>query len=635
MMIGIAHGLATLHNHGIVHGSLGVDIVFVDTLGTPKITGFHVMPHWDNGTLYPQGTLVDDVHDAGLLFWCIHRQSLVTLYPQDDSALGKLIYACCRDNKDCTTIQDVLTRLCEHTNTTLPKKPRSPKRPKLFTFETADTIQAWQDATMSAVVDRNDVLFALPFAHKLLTVDHPFAYNTLSLAYYYGRGLSCDIPYSNLLTLPAAFLGWRSAMHNVAFYYCDNNSKTTHPQPLVASFKWFKRASDMLFNNSISAVGSCYADGDGVDKDEKEALKYLEFACERESPVAHRVLSHRYAQGGSMVNKDVDKAIAYMERACELRDGPAVRYTVDMYLGKNNKRLYELCCECDARYTVDAAVLLGNFWRRAGDADQAIAYYTKAVGMGSGDACYHLGTLYEALGRQDKALTCFQQAVLYRYNHRNNDLNPIRLQTLGGMEDRVYKSIPPLQSLEWNHAAAYHLYGYLTDYDYLDTMHAYTSLQGSPMFNTVIDMQQHKMNMCRHVEGMINSTQYQYNLAPFTDQVMDLPQHPLVLNEILDVLDHSTYHATTILVEDQDIMTNRELEIFKGKIGDHAVHISVDEYQLVMDMYHTFGQVSVSILYAQACLEFLQLHGQGDGYYGHLLRFILEMDQMCKILHSH
>jgi TPR repeat protein len=639
LMVGIAHGLATLHEHAIVHGHLTDDSIYLDAYMIPKLAGFHAMPILPEES---QATLSLDVHAAGVLLWQIHWLCLADDMPHNwypiadtqDAKWGALVHTCCKWNKEQVNASQLLRTLCERMEQLTPGQcaPTTSSAPLLTVPRprayTEANIRDMQKQSIDAFYSRNDFNAALELCKQLQEFDHPYAYHVTSLALYFGRGMARDAQHSNLLTMLPAFLGWRNAVHNMGIYYFNG---TISGRQYDLAFKWFQRAADMQFGNAIASIAYCYEYGYGTLKDDNLAIAYYEKACARDSSTAYRLMALKYYNGAHpLIHKDMDKAAECIEKACRLQDSRSIRIAIEIY-GDNYSKLYKLCYEGDALCISDASVVMGNFYRRTGDAERAMAYYRRAMDMGNSDAAYHLGTLLEALGRRTEASVCYAIAVYYRFSYSENELSPDHLQDMGGMDDTIYRMDDAVLStnFSWRRLNARALYQHLTTCDYATLVAFFDAFPASCLWMPH-GLKRHKAFICRRVEDMVNSTQYQYYLNHITGQNIEYADYPVAVSEIIDTLNGSCVNTITTLVEDQDIMTDRELEIFRGRIGDTRVSIDVGEFSTVIGLYGTLAKYPYPGLYARACLESMAHHGTQDSFHGHLLHFMVETDQLMR-----
>ena len=73
-----------------------------------------------------------------------------------------------------------------------------------------------------------------------------------------------------------------------------------------------------------------YSEGEGVEKDDKTALKWFRMAAERDYPPALYSLAVMYYDGCA-VHKDMNKALELLRRAVALGDPEAEKFLKEIY----------------------------------------------------------------------------------------------------------------------------------------------------------------------------------------------------------------------------------------------------------------------------------------------------------------
>jgi TPR repeat protein len=83
------------------------------------------------------------------------------------------------------------------------------------------------------------------------------------------------------------------------------------------AFKWFKRAASwklLNFPKALYYVGFMYANGQGVDKNMEKAFKWYKRAAAMDDGDSMYEVAYMYANGQG-VKKDTDKALKWLNRA--------------------------------------------------------------------------------------------------------------------------------------------------------------------------------------------------------------------------------------------------------------------------------------------------------------------------------
>ena len=81
------------------------------------------------------------------------------------------------------------------------------------------------------------------------------------------------------------------------------------------ALKWYKKSGEGGFAYAYHRLGEIYATGEGVDKNESEALKCYEQAANLEYSPSQQVLAEAYKKGLLGLNADQEKALFWLEKA--------------------------------------------------------------------------------------------------------------------------------------------------------------------------------------------------------------------------------------------------------------------------------------------------------------------------------
>ncbi|KAH9246167.1 hypothetical protein BASA81_016308 [Batrachochytrium salamandrivorans] len=187
------------------------------------------------------------------------------------------------------------------------------------------------------------------------------ALNNLGRLYELGKG--CQI--SHVLALEmykrASKLGHLDGMTNYGFMLENGLGGN---QDLHFAMEMYKSAADSGYARAQNALGGCYYCGRGTRRDYTDAVMWYRRAADQGFPPAHNNLGICYEEGHGAA-KDHVMAKMHYQKAAELRH-PS---------GTNN---------------------LGYMLLVEGDFILAMQYFNIALLMGSVDAAYHLGTIYES-----------------------------------------------------------------------------------------------------------------------------------------------------------------------------------------------------------------------------------------------
>jgi TPR repeat protein len=231
-------------------------------------------------------------------------------------------------------------------------------------------------------------------------------------------------------------------------------------QKVIADLKEMASAGDV---KSQVQVGLAYLTGDGVHKDDTEALKWLRKAADQDNAIAERYLAEMYFKGRG-VSADVAEAAKWLRLAAEQGDAQsqhnlAVLYAQGLGVPKNAKealnwmhksaeqglaagqvgmgalfengegvppdpveavKWYRMAVEQnDARAMNNLALLLATSKNpRVRNPEEAVSLATKAVAASNNpDYLDTLAASYFAAGQTDKAIEAEQKALAMNPNN--------------------------------------------------------------------------------------------------------------------------------------------------------------------------------------------------------------------------
>ena len=130
---------------------------------------------------------------------------------------------------------------------------------------------------------------------------------------------------------------------------------------------WYTKAANQGNAGAQAYLGTCYLNGTGVAKDEKEAVKWYTKAAEQGNAIAQANLGYCYEAGRGVV-KDEKEAMRWYSMAA--KQGSAI-----------------------AQYSLAICYLNGT--GVAKDEKEAVKWYTKAANQGNAGAQANLGFCYE------------------------------------------------------------------------------------------------------------------------------------------------------------------------------------------------------------------------------------------------
>lgn len=228
---------------------------------------------------------------------------------------------------------------------------------------------------------------------------HKIAQFLLGKCYYFGEGVEKDLKKAFFHFKMAASLG-----HGIAKDYladCYYNGEGTLIDYVEAA-KWYKEAADHnRIGRSAYNLAFMYKDGEGVEKNEDKAMKYLIIAAEENFVQAQRIVSQEYIVG-RYVKQDYELARMWMEKAAKQGDAQAQvilgQYYISGFGFDNDKKSFEWFMKAAEQGYAEAERIIGGCYLNNlyvdTDLKKANYWYTKAVKHGDAKAEYELGVSY-------------------------------------------------------------------------------------------------------------------------------------------------------------------------------------------------------------------------------------------------
>ncbi len=140
--------------------------------------------------------------------------------------------------------------------------------------------------------------------------------------------------------------------------------------------KWFRKAAEQGDAVSQYELGRLYAKGKGVEKNDKEAAKWFRKAAEQGRAKAQWELGQMYYEGKG-VDQDYEKAMKWIRKAAETDKG--LLEDAQVKLGKISVEAEKRIREAAEKGDLKAQVKLGKICQRDGDYSEAIKWYRKAI----------------------------------------------------------------------------------------------------------------------------------------------------------------------------------------------------------------------------------------------------------------
>jgi len=201
------------------------------------------------------------------------------------------------------------------------------------------------------------------------------------------------------------------------------------------AFKWYNYGAQLDEPSCVTNVGIFYLMGLGVEKNEREAARYLKRAYGMGNAMAGYNLGILY-ENGIVFNKDVDKAFDIFDKASSLGSKEATRHLGIMYytgsgVGRNPRMAVEYfrraanMGDFDAQYNLGVCLINGEGIEPK--AKDGVGWITAAAMNGSAKAQFRMGEICETgkFVQQDikKARDWYQLAANQNFPDAINALN--------------------------------------------------------------------------------------------------------------------------------------------------------------------------------------------------------------------
>lgn len=190
-------------------------------------------------------------------------------------------------------------------------------------------------------------------------------YYFMGMAHYNGSGCLEDENLAKLYIDSAAHLGVKQAMYTNAMFYlnaigCNRDT--------VQFFRWIKQAADSNEASALNVLAECYTEGYCVEQDLAKAAELYQRNIDHHGNFNAIIsLGEMYEEGNGVVLNS--------KKAYDL-------YMLAAENGNAKGMIHVASCYLEGIHV-------------AANADSAIVWLQRAAGMGSADAAYNLGYLYE------------------------------------------------------------------------------------------------------------------------------------------------------------------------------------------------------------------------------------------------
>ncbi|MBQ1492711.1 MAG: SEL1-like repeat protein, partial [Blautia sp.] len=265
----------------------------------------------------------------------------------------------------------------------------------------------------------------------------PEAMNMVGTMYKHGTGISADMGRAVAWYRQAAEASYPAGMENLGQMYREG--KGVEKDYSLARF-WYEKAAELGNGDAQYALGLMCQDAKGGERDYEMAFSWFEKAAENVGssvPDAKVELGKMY-RDGITVPKDEEKAYALFEVAGTKAGLQCMAKMIGEGLGR--ERDLDAAKEIFLSFgTASAYTDLANCYRDAGEAQEAIAWYEKAIAKDYNRAYNNLADFYRdgyaGEPEYEKAVSLYEVAAKKDYSPSVNNLGIMYRDGLGVEQD--------------------------------------------------------------------------------------------------------------------------------------------------------------------------------------------------------
>ncbi len=197
----------------------------------------------------------------------------------------------------------------------------------------------------------------------------------------------------------AAERGDAVAQYNLGAKYANGHGVEKNEREAVA---WYRKAAEQGHAGAQNNLGAMYAEGRGIEKNEREAVAWFRSAAEQGYAGAQYNLGVRYANGRG-VEKNEREAVAWFRKAAEQGFAEAQNNLGAMYekgrgIEKNEPKAAAWFREAAKQGDASAQTNLGAMYADGRGVEknerEAVAWFRKAAEQGSANGYFNLGVTY-------------------------------------------------------------------------------------------------------------------------------------------------------------------------------------------------------------------------------------------------
>jgi len=262
---------------------------------------------------------------------------------------------------------------------------------------------------------------------------------------------------NNLLSvLQAAEQGNAEAQKTLGSMYLEGQGVAKDDEQAV---HWYRKAAEQGYPPGQNNLGTMYADGMGVAKNDEQAIYWYLKAAEQGNPIGQTNLGAMYSEGQG-VAKDDEQAVHWYRKAAEqdYADGQhklGIMYQNGMGVAKNNEKAVHWFRKAAEQGHPSGQISLGFMFENglgvAKDDEKAVHWYRKAAEQDNAYGQFCLGSMYfNGLGvaeDNEKAFNWFRLAAEQGDANGQEHLGIMYRHGLGVAEDRE-------KALHWLRLAA-------------------------------------------------------------------------------------------------------------------------------------------------------------------------------------
>ena len=210
----------------------------------------------------------------------------------------------------------------------------------------------------------------------------------IGVMYMHGKGVEKDEVKATEWYKKSAEQGFARGQFNLGWSY--ENGKGIE-QNYKKAFEWYKKSADQNYPDAQCNLGVLYSNGWGVEKDTKKSIEFFKKAAEQEDEVAQYNLACRY-YWGTDVEQNYSIAAEWYQKSAE-----------NDYEEAYNELAWTLH-------------LLGRYHEALPWAEKAVEAFPQ-----NPDYIDTLASVYQDLGRYDKALEQFELCLKLKYEQNESD----------------------------------------------------------------------------------------------------------------------------------------------------------------------------------------------------------------------